>query len=341
VSPAPPAHLTNGLRENLIGLLEGRAASRQIQAVVNLAAAIALEYLTRRRGAWRLQERLGLPAADLAYDCIADLFERDASGRYRQLAAYFEATDVRACAPEELLILLRRLVYSRTANGMFRAFSEADPAFSRILRNVKLALQALPQFEERERFGDVHLAPLLCATLEHLPLFEPAELEAALAAECTGAENVPDMMAKIALLLRRQEDRSRLVPLMHVAAAIRGVYDSKNRPLLATPAASDTPVDETPELISTACAQVKADMRRSYRDRKRIPAEVYETYFAVVADSLRERVHGGNGNAASYFDLLRVYLPGITPEGYRTEHRSRIEYLGSLVQERLRGLVRG
>lgn len=337
----PPAHLTNGLRENLRALLEGRAEAGQVRQIVHLAVALAVEYLTRRRGAWRLQERLGLPVTDLGYDCIADLFERDAFGRYRQLAAYFEGTDFRSCAPEELLILLRRLVYSRTANGMFRAFSEADPAFSRILRNVKLALQALKQFEERERFGDVHLTPLLCATLEHLPPFEPAELEAALAAECTGGENVPEMMAKTALLLRRQEDRSRLVPLMHVAAAIRGVYEAKNRPLLAATAVSDPPVDETPELISAACAQVKADMRSSYMDRKRIPAGVYETYFAVVADSLRERIHGGNGDAASYFDLLRAYLPEITPEEYRTQHRSRIEYLGSLVHQRLQGLVRG
>jgi hypothetical protein len=234
---------------------------------------------------------------------------------------------------------MRRLVYSRTGNGLFRLYGEIDPAFSRILRNVKLALQALKQFEERDRFGEVYVSPLFCTTLEHLPAFEPPELECALCAECTGAESVPEMMGKIALFLRRQEERSRLVPLMLVASTIRAVYESRNRPQLVAHVEPECAGDEGPVLVSAACAEVKADMRRSYTERKQVAEDIYEWYFAVIAESLLERLAVKNGDAASYYHLLRSYLPELTVDEYRKKHRSRLEYLGSLVQKRLRGMV--
>ena len=157
----PPcvSHIARELKPNLIAVLDGRSTSRQLNGLINLCVALASELLSRKWGSRRLQEHLGLSETDLAYDCIGDLFGRDETGRCTQLTAYFGSMEVASLYEAELLVLLRRLVYSRVNHALFRLYQDLDPAFSRILRNVKLAQEALKQFDERDREGVRYARP--------------------------------------------------------------------------------------------------------------------------------------------------------------------------------------
>jgi hypothetical protein len=300
-----------------------------------------MELLSRKWGARKLQDHLGLSEEDLAYDCLGELFSRDDAGRFEQLSAYFASMVVDSLQPEELLIALRRLVYSRVNHALFRLYQDSDPAFSRILRNVKIALDALKQFEERDRFGETCIVPVLCETNEHLPPVEQSTLESALLAESTGSESVPVMMGKIAVRLREEENCSRLVPIMTVASVIKSVYEIKNRPRLAPHEESDVFADrDAATLIAECCGAVKEEMRESYVGKKKATPQEYDSYFAVIEENLLEKAAGKDGDASSYFDLLTSHIPDLTSRVYRGYHRARLEYLGSLVRKRLVTAIR-
>lgn len=333
--------ITLDLKPDLLAVLEWRCTTGQLNRFVHRCVSLAMELISRKWGARRLQEHLGLSEEDLAYDCIADLFSRDDAGRFEQLSAYFAGMVVEGLQAEDLLIALRRLVYSRVNHAMFRLYQDSDPAFSRILRNVKIALDALKQFDERDRFGESFIIPVLCETNEHLPPVDQSALESTLLANTTGSENVPVMMGKMAVILREQEASSRLVPIMTVASVIKSVYEIKNRPRVASHEEADPAGSEdTRILITQTCGSVKEKMRESYVGKKKVKPDEYDVYFRVIESRLVEKMAGMDGDATSYFDLLTSHVPRLTCEEYRRRHRARLEYLGSLVQKRLGAAIR-
>jgi len=331
--PAYPT-LTSSLRDNLHALLRGDPQPRQLNAVVNLCVALSMELLTRKSGGKFLCSQQGLATKDLAFDAIADLFQRDEDGRYLQFEAYFESYPPETTSVEELLIALRRLVYSRTNHALFRMYRDVDPVLFKILRNVKLAVERMQQFREIDRFGETHIAPVMCDSLDHLPSIDMSELENGLLSATMGNENVPRLMGKLALLLKQQDAHSRLVPLIGCAMMLRSVYARRNEPLLPPAAAEDALVgDDVGEVINNACTAVRTEFHKKYVGKGKTTEEVYSGYFAVIEESLHARMQGDN--ESSYLSLLRERMPGLTHEEYKRVHRARIEYLGSLTAQRL------
>ena len=164
-----PARLLAGLRENLRFMLAGSHSPAQLNCVVAVAHALATSFLLSKRSAGRLSVLHGLNHSDLAYDCIADIFQLNEGGTYVQLSAYFAGINLKLASEEETLAHLRRLVFSKVNHGIFRLYSESDPVLAKILRNIKLAIASLGSFVELQRFDESCIAPSLCETNEHLP----------------------------------------------------------------------------------------------------------------------------------------------------------------------------
>jgi hypothetical protein len=278
----------------------------------------------------------GISETDLAYDCIADLFQQNESGRLVQIEAYFSSVGVGCAGEEELLIYLRKLVYARVNQAVFRMYQDVDPMLSKILRNVKIAVQKLGQFEEVERFGETLLAPLLCDRLQHLPPVDQQLIEQHLISVCAGIENVPQMLGEIALYLRQQEDNTRLIGLMVAAKSIQSVYELKNRPLLEGEEVHPSyEVFDTASIIKSVCMKVKREMHIRYVQKGKVADALFDVYLDTIEANLILRFVEGDGDSKTYFELLKKQLPELTLEEYRTRHRSKLEYLGALASKRV------
>ncbi|MBI5473448.1 MAG: hypothetical protein HY961_13980, partial [Ignavibacteriae bacterium] len=163
----------SGLRENLSAILEGSHTRTQLHTFVHHCNAIALTLIQSRIASGSIHvRRFGLEPCDIAFDAIADLFREDDHGNLVQINAYFESIDWRNAEDEALLIHLRRLVFARTNQGLFRMFQEIDPGLGKILRNTKLAIAALNTFVEMDHFGEPCIAPGLCDPLVRLPMID-------------------------------------------------------------------------------------------------------------------------------------------------------------------------
>ncbi len=326
--------LTCRLRENLLAVLGGQCSPRQLNSIVNVSLSLALELLSRKRMSSRLSSEQGLSEEDLAYDSIADLFQRNDKGSFVQLEAYLRSFDMDTVSDEELLVYIRRLVYSRVNQALFRMYQEVNPLFSKILRNLKLALHAMKQFDEIDRFGETYLVPVLCDTLEHLPTLDPDLIKQHLCSQCIGTENIPQMLGKLAFFLRQQEINSRIVPMMTVASVFQSVYAIMNRPSLTEPSMETNLIaNDTAATIKSVCLSVKRETMAAYVGKKKVSEQIYNTYFEVIEANMIARFVMHDGDEQSYFELLKTRLTDLTHEEYKKQHRAKLEYLGALAHK--------
>ncbi|HUL44092.1 MAG TPA: hypothetical protein VLY03_07015 [Bacteroidota bacterium] len=328
-------HLSKDFKKNLTAVVNGTGTHQQLNHVVAVAHALAEAFLTSKRSVGTLGNMHGLNISDLAYDSIADLFQRDERGSFRQLTTYFLGLPLEDAGDEETLVYLRRLVFSKVNHSVFRLLSEADPSLAKILRNVKQSMQALRVFEEVERFGEICVVPSLCEPLEHLPSYERSELEADLLAVSTGDELIPEMLGKVARVLREECARCRIVPLVTVGLVIRDVYERKLMPGSAGQY-SDSPMlrHDVTSVVASCCDEVKKSVSEKYVGKGRISCEMFETYFDVIGEELRNRYLGLDGEDSSLFELFKTRVPELTKEGYLEEHRNQLEYFLKLVNRK-------
>ena len=331
VSPIAPE-----LREWLEAAVENRLTHRQLNALVALCHSMAAVALRRRVAPSMLDSGVhGTNYNDLAYDCIGELFEQAEDGCLMQFKAYFGGIDRAGASEYQLLTHLRRIVFTKVNHGIVRFYSEADPDLGKILRNIRLSVQALHNFSVVERFGDAFLVPALCSSLEHLPPFGREELEAALRRDARPDDHVPAMLAHLSRMLLAQSERSRIVSLTMVALAIRSMYFTPGAAESdRVPAEDPFTVSDMIALIRTACRDVLSGMSVEYVESGKVEREMFRKYTEVIEKNVTLRFTGEESDGRSLFSGLRAIVPTLSETEYRATHRARLEYLARLAYKR-------
>lgn len=331
-----------GFRGTLSALLTGGHTRTQLHQFVHQCNSIAITLIQSKIASGAIDvRRFGLSPSDIAFDAIADLFREDDDGILVQIKAYFESIDWEKSEDEELAIHLRRLVFMRTNQGLFRMYQEVDPGLGKILRNTKLAIAALNTFVEMDHFGEPCIAPSLCDPLARLPMLDRDMLERCMLEMTNGSERIPDLLAKLSRYLREQKEHSRMVPIMWVAIGIRSVYGRVEVEQHQDPQVEQQLVeDEAQRMLKEACARVKARNEQKYVSFERLSKDAYEKYFQVIERILVKRLLSNDGHDVSLFKLLQECLPSLSREEYNTTHKAKIEYLARLAEEKAVGMLK-
>jgi hypothetical protein len=321
-------HLSKNLKENVLAILAGSHTYDQLNRFIAVSHTLANSFLASKTTAGTLSSTYGMSTSDLAYDCIADLFQKDADGNYIQLLSYFKGLSLTAARDEEILAYLRRLVFSKVNQGIYRLYSEADPSLAKIIRNVKIAVNILKNYNEVERFGEACIVPCACDTLENYPIIDRDVLEQRFAALTTGRELVPELMAKLSLYLREQNEHCRVVPIITVAILFRSTYNCRqDLPNQVVMEDVELIASDTSATIKNACEDVKNKNLIKYVEDGKVSKEMFEKYFIVLEEELCEKFIGKDGHDFSLYESLKKLSPGLTKEDYKKNHRNKIEYL--------------
>ncbi len=291
-----------------------------------------------------LNNQTGLRTEDLALDCIADLFQRSDSGALVQVRAYFASFDLDSSDEDETLAHLRRLVFARVNQSIFRIYQDIDPSFAKILRNIKIAIDALQNFAVSTRFGHISITPVLTDEHVELPDVSPHILVVALKdAGASPQDTVPMMLSRLSIWLREQQEYRRVVPITVVAQAIRSIYQGKSvGGAVAGGAVPDSSLTES-EIISmleSACARIKLEMASAYVSKGKLDVSAYDLSFNAIRTRLLQVYVQRDGESSSYFDEIHRHAPEISYEDYRSDHRKRVEYLGRLVEKEFVKLIK-
>lgn len=336
------SRLLDGLREAICALLAERPSPRHINCLIAKCHALALAalHMKRRHKLMLIEDTLNL--SDVAYDCIGELFARNSEGTLVRLKTYFESFAFENSTDEDLLIQLRRLVFSAVNQGLFRIYSSYDPSLGKILRNIKISMQALAVFTEVSRLGEQCLVPVACDPLSHLPPINLEVLQSVLSVRIPGSERIPSILAVLARYLRDQSEFSREVPIVRLALAIRWLYAAKQLP----PSSGSTSAAELDHHIDVAaairysCQNTLQTLGANYLREGRLSRELLDSYLKAVQMYLLAEFDGVEGKG-SLFESLKTFSPELSRRDYMLNHRSRLEYLArdarASVLERLRG----
>ena len=289
------------LKQLISSVITEKPPSRSINEFVFLCRKIAIVQIKRKLSSRRLpSEFFKSSPADLAIDCIADLFQQDDAGTFIQIKTYFESLSLDNISEKDLLTHLRRLVFARVNQNIFRMYNEADPSLGKILRNIKLAVQGLRNFQEAERFGEQCIAPSACETLEHLPELDLAELERQLRYHARGSEHIPALLAKLSVYLREQNDHSRVVPIMLVAMVFRSLYSDA---LLTQEIIIEDQfiTKDASAILNDVCAQLMNENQPKYVGKGKIEPVVFKKYFDVIEENLIATIIRQDGERMSFF----------------------------------------
>jgi hypothetical protein len=274
---------------------------------------------------------------DLAWDCIADLFERNEKGAFIKLAAYFKAIAWERKSAGELEGATRRLIFSQVNQALYRIYREADPSLGKLLRNLKIATKASSVFSLVQRNGEAWI----CFNQENesiaaLPVMPPEFLEAHLTASLRGEADVKQVLFRFAEILAAQPDYRKSYPLTGLALIIRSAFvhlysASENE----TNGHDTVAPEEIAQMIAMSVETVKTTMRPSYVGKQKIYAEAYDIYFLAIRDLLTAEYVQEDGLKRSYYDYLRRHLETLTRENYQRQCRCHFEYLAKLTRREL------
>jgi hypothetical protein len=321
------SRLLDGLREAIFALLTEKPSPRHINCLIAKCHALALAalHMKRRHKLMLIEDTLNL--SDVAYDCIGELFARNGEGTLVRLKTYFESFDFESSTDEDLLIQLRRLVFSSVNQGLFRIYSSYDPSLGKILRNVKISMQALAVFTEVNRLGEQCLVPVACDPLSHLPPINLETLQSVLSVRTPGSERIPSILAVLARYLREQSEYSREVPIVRLALAIRWLYAAKQLPPSGSTSAAelDHHIDVA-AAIRYSCQNTLQTLGANYLREGRLSQDLLDSYLKAVEMYLLAEFDGVEGEG-SLFESLKTLVPELSRRDYMEIHRSRLEYL--------------
>jgi len=316
-----------------------RAATRR---VVHHCHQIARATLRQQQQTGSLREDvLGEDVDDLALDAIADLFERDAQGRFPELRRYFDEGPLEDRPPKALLEDLRRLVQSAVTDWLFEAYRAADRSLSNQIRSLKRAArqhedvrlrrrgttQWLEIIEGEPRSGSPHEAA--SKTGRPMPL---SVLEAHLAGAVAEAASTGDLLNAALRILQAHPSYESAYPLTRLAQAMRAAYA---RVQATTEHTGPTTRPERPlfrqeelwDCLDATLETLRDEKRATYVGQGKVDATTYTAYIRALRDRLAARFVPPGDPDMTHYKALSKHLPNLSKTTYRDEHRARFEYL--------------
>lgn len=330
------------MRNTVQSVLSESPHRNAVQTLYGECHRFALAYLRCKRRGHYLKERIGLSLEDLAVDCIADLFERDEDGRFVQLSEYFNSAGWPNLSEEAATIALRRLVFSKVSDGLFRRHREADPQVAKIIRNLKLATKNVLGVTLSRRGKALWLvvrdsdAPASDVSLRNSDVIPPELVEAQILAHLHESTTMEHVLTSFVELVRAWPSYRNGYPISTFARVVNDAFrrfgevssDSSEREELLLP----SEIDQAVEKVTRS---VESEMYSTYVGRKKLVPSRYQAYCLTAGDILRSQFLSGAADRISYYEALKFHLPELTVSSYRDDHRHVLEYLAKVSRRRL------
>jgi hypothetical protein len=281
---------------------------------------------------------LGMSENDLVYDCLADLFEREKNGSFPQITEYFrrEILDIKTSNQDEMLPTLRRRVFGKVNQNFVRIYSEADPVLSKILRNIKQAVDKNKLFTFQIKFGETFLIPQGCDLLHECQSITDEYLKEQVSNNVLIHDNIPNILRKVYDLTVTQKDYQRSIPLICIALIVKSIYslgklDDEKKECVDM----DVVHLDIERVSNLVCDELRHELHGNYVQKKKCSEDIFTNYINAVKKILRQSYGDGEGKSESFFEFLKQQIPKLTKTDYAENHRAIIEYFVRLGKEKM------
>ena len=269
---------------------------------------------------------------DLAWDFIADLFQKNEGGELVVLAEYFKYCDLELLSDEDIQIELRRLVCSKVEDNIFRFYGERDPSLKKIIRNIKLAVK-VQECENRVCYQDGFL--IVDKSVQTDLEIMPAEfMQVRLCSSLSENSMIPDILIKVIDILNDQDEYEKRFSLVGLARIIRESYVliQSSYPIKTGPNVySEMLRKELDDFLDKSVNKVKDNIAKQYIEKGKADRRELDIYFKTAKEIVKSNFEG-TSVCRSQFDQLKEHYHQLEYEQFRENHRSILEYVVKLVR---------
>lgn len=311
-----------------------------IREFVAICYDLALPMIRKKNGNGRIDlHRVEMDESELVYDCLADLFNRDATGNFKQLQRYFHEkfVNIEKVAEEQLIIALRQLLFKKIEQNIIRIYGENDPIYGKILRNVKLGVEHSSSLKVIERFGENYIALKNVQLNENLQPVNYEWLKQEFANTVAMHDKIPTMLKKLSKVISEQNEFSKIVSLSSVAGLFKEIYHVSWKLESAEEEYFEdtTDFDDIIKVADGVCKKVRSELYSTYVESGKKCENVFNCYIYALREVLIAEYGNGEAIQGTYFDFLNNKLIDITKETYTTEHRAVFEYIAKLGKSKM------
>jgi hypothetical protein len=326
------------LKKLIPQLIKPKPPASAVRQVVRICHSLAISYLRQKAGARRFDSNFfGMSIDDLAMDCIANMFERDDRGNFVRIRSYFKGIEIENDTEEQLLIHLRRLVFTIVNDELFRIYRAQDPSLSHIIRNIKTSLKYIPEVIAERADGDVWLY-LENETPEEAerPIIPYEFLRLHLYARFSATMSLTAILMEIITIINEQDHYRKRYPITAIALLVRSLLATKvESGLVEYPSDETLRSDEIRGFLHECVEEVRNRMHDCYVPAGKVTEKQYDAYFRAIEDILVAQYVNNDGFDRSFYDYVRSYLRRLSVSEYRRTHRSYFEYLVKLSRKEL------
>jgi hypothetical protein len=287
-----------------------------------------------------------IPLDGIAFDCIADLFQRDSENRFVDLAEYFIGDrSLNLLDDAEATHHFRSLVFTKLNDGIFRLYRENDPVLSRIIRNVKAAIQKIPDVIILTRLGQTHISSVPeCCRNDHLSEIDLDWLEQELRETHVDHLNTIVAMQELLTIVQRQEHYRRSMALIDAALLLKRLMVSvPENNVVESASDSSMFTSEIEQHLDESLEIARLELHRRYVRAGKLSDAEFHCYMVALDEMMQDIFLRNDGADKPHHEYLRTSIPDLTIEEYRTIHRTHFEYMvrvvKKIVKDRLKELV--
>ncbi len=323
-------------------LCGGTVSERDTAAFARVCVRLSIATLMflQSRGYRIMDESGGGPSVeDTAADAVADLFERDAAGEYVRFRRYFSPHLEKTASDAEWLVLLRRLVTRRVQQALSRVFRERDPEGARIRRGLKIAALKHGRWKLETTFGRQWIRldhGMIRPETGGLSLLQDGHLSALACGRFNPRDTLPVILDKLSDFLIEHPELTARIELNDAMRLVRGYRKAAER--ADVPLSSDPPL--SPDLIQAIESgrdSLFLKIERDYRAKGKLDGKEAEAFRLALSDMVEDVLAGDP--PGPYFEYLRVRLQGLDEERYRTQLRTKFEYMAKLLKQKIERAV--
>jgi hypothetical protein len=206
------------LRKILCELTRGGAGKASADKLFEICKPLAQVFLSSQYWSLRSVPGHSRQIEDLACDFVADIFERDESGYYPQIARFFSDLAIEVVPEEVLLSELRRLVFNKVRDNLYRYQKAHDPGLHRIIRGLKIACTEAGDLHHKN--GSIVLEN---DATRGKPEISFELLEIKLCRILKRHQSIRNVLQELMQMLVDQQEHSPRIELIQLAMAIRNV----------------------------------------------------------------------------------------------------------------------
>lgn len=319
------------LKSTLNQIFSGDHTHQAVNHLVQICFKIALAYLHHRlRRGSLVDNQFGISNEDLALDCIAELYQRDDNGQFIVLEQYFNSAKWEALSEEEIKVALRRLVFSKVNEGLFRNYREEDPNLAKIIRNIKEASKQDKRVHlVRTRDSSWLVVGPSADEPNHLPLAPVEVLEAFMRSVVCTTSNTYKAVSALADFVAEHPHYCNGYPMSAFAQVLRASFIGRVTPETQTEELSFEPI-EVENAIQRAVSKVRNSLQDSYVRGGKLSLTLFNNYVDAVKKILKSTFTLYPDSIDSQYEALQTVMPGLSKDVYMSQHRNILQYLFKL-----------